>query len=442
MLYRYDNDAFDQNANPHNQQRRTPAWMKFVSVGLAGVLVGSIVAVGALESKNSRQLEAAQEQIEQLRQELAAAANLSEESLSDLLSATSNTQPVSGASGEPVVAIANACQPSIVGVTTMIDQSKLYSGNYNNFYNYFFGFDQGGQNGQTNNSEPTYVDYSFGSGVILSQDGYIVTNHHVIDGADKIRVTFSDGSEAQATLIGSDEYSDIALLKLDEGNDALVPAVIGDSDAVNVGEMVVAIGNPLGVELMGTLTMGVVSATNREIDLEDGRTMDTIQTDAAINSGNSGGGLFNANGELIGITTMKISASSSTSSASVEGLGFAIPINEALTIIDSLKQTGKVERPTLGITAANFTKEYADMYSLEAGIYISEVTEGSAAEKAGLQRMDIITHFNGTRITTKEELQNMLNKSSFGQTVTLTVIRDAQSIDVQVTFEKESEPVL
>jgi hypothetical protein len=153
MLYRYDNDAFDQNANPHNQQRRTPAWMKFVSVGLAGVLVGSIVAVGALESKNSRQLEAAQEQIEQLRQELAAAANLSEESLSDLLSATSNTQPVSGASGEPVVAIANACQPSIVGVTTMIDQSKLYSGNYNNFYNYFFGFDQGGQNGQTNNSE-------------------------------------------------------------------------------------------------------------------------------------------------------------------------------------------------------------------------------------------------------------------------------------------------
>jgi serine protease Do len=145
--------------------------------------------------------------------------------------------------------------------------------------------------------------------------------------------------------------------------------------------MVVAIGNPLGVELMGTLTMGVVSATNREIDLEDGRTMDTIQTDAAINSGNSGGGRFNANGELIGITTMKISASSSTSSASVEGLGFAIPINEALTIIDSLKQTGKVERPTLGITAANFTKEYADMYSLEAGIYISEVTEGSAAKK-------------------------------------------------------------
>lgn len=444
MMYHYDSDS-ENRLVPYEQKRKNPVWLKLICVGLAGVLTGSVLAVGAMESKNRALLTEAQAQIDLLRTELAQAAQIREDALADALRETAlgTTLPQTDAV-EPVVAIANACQPSVVGVTTLVDQSKLYSnyGSYNDFYSFFFGFGQQRQPQQEQQpSEPVYVEYSFGSGVVLSSDGYIVTNHHVIEGADQLRITFSDGSEADAVLVGSDEYSDIAVLKLTQDKADLVPAQVGDSDAVSVGEMVVAIGNPLGVELLGTLTMGVVSATNREIDLADGRSMDTIQTDAAINSGNSGGGLFNADGQLIGITTLKMSSGMSAS-ASVEGLGFAIPINEALDIIDSLKATGKVERPTLGINAANFTEEYARMYNLEAGIYVSEVLEGTPAQAAGLERMDIITHYNGTRITTKEELHNMLNKTAFGDTVTLTVIRDAQTIEIDVIFTEPAQPVL
>lgn len=271
-----------------------------------------------------------------------------------------------------------------------------------------------------------------GSGVILTTDGYIVTNNHVIKGASKITVTLKDGTSYPATLVGTDSQGDIAVIKIDATG--LQPAVIGDSSELQVGDMAVAVGNPLG-QLGGTVTDGIISALDREIDL-DGKTMTLLQTNAAINPGNSGGGLFNDKGELIGIVVAKSSGSG------IEGLGFAIPINTAKDLIDQIMQYGYVKgRIDLGMTTVDVSNaQIAMMYRLSStGVYIDEVTEGSNAEAAGFRSGDLILSFNGEEISTGEDLEKAIQNCSVGDTVEIIIVRNGQKYSGNLTLE-ESKP--
>ncbi len=271
-----------------------------------------------------------------------------------------------------------------------------------------------------------------GSGVILTTDGYIVTNNHVIDGASKITVTLKDGTSYPATLVGTDSQGDIAVVKIDATG--LQPAVIGDSSELQVGDLAVAIGNPLG-QLGGTVTDGIISALDREIDL-DGKTMTLLQTNAAINPGNSGGGLFNDKGELIGIVVAKSSGSG------IEGLGFAIPINTAKDLIDQIMQYGYVKgRIDLGMTTVDVSNaQIAMMYRLSStGVYIDEVEEGSNAEAAGFRSGDLILSFNGEDISTGEDLEKAIQDCKVGDTVEIIISRNGQKYSGKLTLE-ESKP--
>ena len=254
---------------------------------------------------------------------------------------------------------------------------------------------------------------ALGSGVIISADGYIVTNNHVISGASDIKVKLN-GKEYESKLIGTDSKTDIALIKIDETD--LTYAIIANSDAVEVGDSAIAIGNPLGYGI--TVTSGIISALHKEITINN-KTMNLFQTDAAINSGNSGGGLFNINGELIGIVNAKTS-SSILNSTTIEGLGYAIPSNTVNSIVESLLKDGYVkDRPTIGITVTELTQ---DMNGLEKGLYITEVLENSAASKAGLIQYDRIIGFNDQDITSYNDLSNALKKCEVGDTVALKII--------------------
>lgn len=270
-----------------------------------------------------------------------------------------------------------------------------------------------------------------GSGVILSEDGYIVTNDHVVDGANTINVTTKDGQSYTATLIGTDSSSDIALLKIDATG--LTAAVMGDSSQLAVGESVIAIGNPLG-ELGGTVTEGIISATEREITI-DGETMSMLQTDAAINPGNSGGGLFNTYGELVGIVDAKSTGSG------VEGLGFAIPINDAKTVVESLRTNGYVTgRPALGVSLLDIDSSQAAMqYGVSStGTYVAEVTQGSGAANAGIQAGDRIVSVDGNAVTTSEDVRSAITEKNVGDTVSIQVERDGQMVTLDVTLGEQS----
>ena len=239
--------------------------------------------------------------------------------------------------------------------------------------------------------------------------------------------------EYDADIIGYDLQTDLAVLKIDA--EGLTPAEFGDSNKLQVGELVVAIGNPLGFELYGTTTCGIVSALNREVTMDD-RTMKLIQTDAAINSGNSGGPLLNAYGQVVGINSMKM-GSSSYGQASVEGLGFAIPIADAKDIIDSLINNGYVTgRPQFGITGVTVTEADAQRFNLPQGVYVYGVGENSAAAKAGIRQGDIITAIDGVEISTMEELNEQKNKHKAGETITLSISRSGETEEVQITLEE------
>jgi serine protease Do len=273
---------------------------------------------------------------------------------------------------------------------------------------------------------------STGSGIFISTDGYILTNNHVIEGGKSYQIIYSDGSQADATLVGTDQYSDLAVLKVD-GN---VPAVatLGNSDALNPGETVIAIGSPLG-DFKNTVTVGVVSATGRSIDTGSGYSIDgLIQTDAAINQGNSGGPLVNLAGEVVAINTLIVRSTGSGTVA--EGLGFAIPINTARVISEQLIQNGFVSRPYLGISYQPITPRVAAVYRLPAqyGVYITDIIANSPASQAGLRVGDIITAIDSTNLDDTHEYLNTLFQYSAGDTVTLTVNRNGKSIQVQVTL--------
>ena len=270
-----------------------------------------------------------------------------------------------------------------------------------------------------------------GSGIVFSEDGYIVTNQHVINNAQSIVVTLSDGTEHAATLIGQDERTDLAVVKINATG--LTPAVIGDSDALVQGETVLVIGNPLGETLSGSTTQGIVSALGREIEV-DGRIMHYLQTDAAVNPGNSGGPLVNQAGHVVGVTSAKISSSY------VEGLGFAIPINDAIPVIEELINNGYVAgRPMIGISGGDVSEQLTTMFGLPSGVYVEYVDPTSGASSAGIQQGDIITAINGEKIASIAELNNQRDHFKAGDTVTLTVYRSGKTQDIKVVLSEDTQ---
>ena len=278
-----------------------------------------------------------------------------------------------------------------------------------------------------------------GSGIIISEDGYILTNNHVINSgstssyyeigtASKVSVyLYNDETEYEAKVVGTDEQTDLAVIKIEKTG--LTAAEIGDSDSVNVGEFAMAIGNPLGMQ--SSVTGGIISAVNREVTDSDGKKYKLIQTDAAINSGNSGGALVNSQGQVIGVNTLKVSATG------VEGMGFAIPINSAKSVYEQLIQYKKVKRPYIGLTGRDLNEETAKRNNLVEGIYVVSVDEYSAAEKAGVKSGDVIVKADGKDIKTMDELTEIKNTHSIGDEMTITVNRNGKTKDLTLTLQEQ-----
>ena len=331
---------------------------------------------------------------------------------------TSNLISLSNYSNTAVFA-ANKILPSIVGIEVTYTATS----------NSFFGF------GMPATSTATAT----GSGIIISEDGYIVTNNHVVDTSSSNSYSYYDLSDAtsvkvklygsdetyDAEIIGKDSQTDLAVLKIDKTD--LTAAEFADSDQAVVGEFVMAVGSPLGLDT--TVTTGIISAVNREVE-SDGTKYVCIQTDAAINSGNSGGALVNSDGKVIGINTLKLSGSG------VEGIGFAIPINSTLDVISQLKDHNKVLRPYIGLSGIDLDESTAKRYNSELGVYVKTVQDFSPAEKAGLQSGDVIIKADGKDIKTMDELNEIKNSHQIGDTMTLTINRSGQEKDVTVTLEE------
>lgn len=312
------------------------------------------------------------------------------------------------------VGVAQKVLPSVVGIKVEYSVSSIF---YHNM---------------------TSTATAEGSGIIISEDGYILTNNHIINSsssssfyevgkANKVVVTlYNDETEYEGSIVGTDEETDLAVIKIDKTG--LTAAELGDSDALQVGEFAMAIGNPLGMQ--SSVSSGMISAVNRKVT-SDGRTYTLIQTDTAINSGNSGGALVNSKGQVIGINTLKMAGSG------IEGMGFAIPINSAKPIYDQLIQYNKVKRPYLGISGRDLEKETAEANHLVVGVYILSIDEFSAAEKAGLKIGDVITKIDGKEITTMDELNEIKNSHSIGDEVTLTIYRNGNNKDIKVTLQEQ-----
>lgn len=270
-----------------------------------------------------------------------------------------------------------------------------------------------------------------GSGFILTADGYIVTNYHVIQNANSVTVSTYGGASYNAKIVGYDDGNDLAVLKIDATG--LSPVVLGSSEKLNVGDTVLAIGNPLG-ELTFSLTTGVVSALNREVTFSGGTVMDLLQTDCAINSGNSGGALFNLYGEVVGITNAKYSGSSS-SGASIDNIAFAIPIDSVRAIVESIIEKGYYAKPVIGVSVTD-VDENSRQLGIPAGAWVKEVTAGGAAEAAGIQANDVITAINGTEISGVSDLKRILAKASAGDELSLVIWRKNQSVTIVVVVRE------
>ncbi len=302
------------------------------------------------------------------------------------------------------VDIATNVGPAVVGISTSTE------------YMSFFG--------------QVYEQEGSGSGIIISSDGYVVTNNHVIEGAKNISVVLNTGEEYSATLIGTDAKTDLAVLKIEASD--LTVATLGDSAVCSAGELAVAIGNPLGQELAGTVTVGVISAVNRTIQADDGTNMILLQTDAAINPGNSGGALVNGYGEVIGINTMKFSGNG------VEGIGFAIPVNTAKPIIADLISSGYVKgRPLIGVSLREISPELAAVNDMPAGLYVADVSKGGAAEKAGIKKGDIIVAVQDKIVESAKEVNDIRDKYVAGDTIKIEVSRDGQKMQFNVVLQED-----
>lgn len=311
----------------------------------------------------------------------------------------------------PVVAIADVAGKSVVGVTVRSVSNTVFGGT------------------STSDSE--------GSGIIYTADGYIVTNYHVIENAisnqsiSKVYVTLPNSDEEiEASIIGADSVTDIAVIKIQK--EGLSAATFDDSNNLKGGELVVAIGNPLGRELAGSITVGYVSALNRTLT-SNGRTYKLLQTDAAINPGNSGGALVSSSGKVIGINTVKIGATD------VEGIGFAIPSNIAKPIVDELIKNGKIVRPYIGISGISLDDNMAKRYNLVKGVYVAKIESSSAAYNSGIKVGDVIVKIDDKEITTIEELNEIKNSKNVGDTVKITVYRDGKNIEINVKLDSDDK---
>ncbi len=326
-----------------------------------------------------------------------------------------NTQMVSLVGySETGVGVASKVRPSIVGIEVEYSVNSI-------FYR--------------NKSTATAA----GSGIIISEDGYILTNNHIVNSsstsyyyelgkANKVTVTlYNDSTRYDATIVGTDSQTDLAVIKIEKNG--LKAAELGDSDAVQVGEFAMAIGNPLG--LTDSVTAGIVSAVNREVSDQDGNSYVAIQTDASINSGNSGGALVNSKGQVIGVNTLKLSGTG------VEGVGFAIPINSTKEIYEQLIQYNKVKRPYIGIDGYDLDEQTAEDNNLVVGIYIKTIEDFSAGEKAGLKIGDVIVEVDGTKVTKMDELNAIKNQKQIGDTLKLKVFREGKEKEITVTLQEQ-----
>lgn len=326
-----------------------------------------------------------------------------------------NTQMVSLVGySETGVGVASKVRPSIVGIEVEYSVNSI-------FYR--------------NKSTATAA----GSGIIISEDGYILTNNHIVNSsstsyyyelgkANKVTVTlYNDSTKYDATIVGTDSQTDLAVIKIEKNG--LKAAELGDSDAVQVGEFAMAIGNPLG--LTDSVTAGIVSAVNREVSDQDGNSYVAIQTDASINSGNSGGALVNSKGQVIGVNTLKLSGTG------VEGVGFAIPINSTKEIYEQLIQYNKVKRPYIGIGGYDLDEQTAEDNNLVVGIYIKTIEDFSAGEKAGLKIGDVIVEVDGTKVTKMDELNAIKNQKQIGDTLKLKVFREGKEKEITVTLQEQ-----
>lgn len=340
--------------------------------------------------------------------------------------------------------IAKKCRSSVVAIET---ETKVVYNNYDNYYNpfgsmfgYGYGYGYGGRGGRGGTQE--YTETAAGSGIIISEDGYILTNNHVISGADKITVYVNSGEDDaeeqtyEATLVGSSENNDIAVLKIDAKD--LNAATFGDSDQLEVGELAVAIGNPMG-KVHGSVTAGIISAVEQELTIDD-VTINAIQTDAAINPGNSGGALFDSYGNVIGVVYAK------SSSVSIEGIGYAIPVNNIKELVeqmindpDSVKDQTKGSQIMLGITIQNITEDMSKQYSMPVGVYITDVSTMSAAERAGLQKGDIIVGFAGEDVKTADELNALKAKQTPGDTVAVKIDRNGKEMTLDLVIPQPTD---
>ncbi|MDO5556696.1 MAG: trypsin-like peptidase domain-containing protein [Clostridia bacterium] len=308
------------------------------------------------------------------------------------------------------ISVANKVLPSIVGIKVEYQVNAFFYGT------------------STSNAE--------GSGIILSEDGYILTNNHIvntssnssyydIEKANKITVfLYNDETEYEAKIVGKDSQTDLAIIKIDKSG--LTAATLGDSDSLQVGEFAMAIGNPLGMQ--SSVTSGIISALNRTVTDTNGTEYTLIQTDAAINSGNSGGALVNCNGEVVGLNTLKLSGTG------IEGMGFAIPINATLDVTDELITYNKVRRPFIGIGGINITEELSKQNNLKVGIYVKTLEDFSSAEKAGVKVGDIITAINGEEVKTMDKLNEIKNNHEIGDKITLTIFRENEELKIDVVL--------
>lgn len=420
-----NNDWYERYSSPTPQDNgtRAPRSREPHGVRISTLIVFMMVAVllgGLLGGLYTRQYVG--QQLSALASEQSSASSaIKEAAASDASGGLTNASTSSFATTFSKAQIIELTAPSVVGIDTYYTASGSY------------GFSFG--NGSSDNSSQQ-VQSGSGSGIILTSDGYIVTCKHVVDSAETIKVILNDDTEYDAKLIGSDTRSDLAVLKIEATG--LSPATLGDSDMLTVGEDVIAIGNPLG-ELRGTATSGIISALSREVTVEN-TTMSLIQTDAAISPGNSGGGLFNASGSLVGIVNAKASSSNS------EGLGFAIPVSSVKTIISNLIDHGYVlGRAYLGVYTQDVTLS-SDTNGGNGGFFggffssgttcvqIAQIVSGSAAETAGLKTGDLILKVDDTEISSNTALASIISGYNSGDTATLTIQRDGKQQTVTVTF--------
>lgn len=430
--YSYVNYYSDPNGgDPNKKPKKKHTGLKVAAFVLAMVLVsgGSIGVYEGIRSSNADNSSS----IVASNDSSAAESSTGDSSSSKKSDSSQSWIQLASTNGSMSVAdIVKKVTPSVVGVQSTFSSSNGSNNNPMNGYGGFFGYGSQGNNGSQGMT-------GVGTGIIMSKDGYIVTNAHVIyddeygyGEASSVQIQMSDEETTyDARIVAYDKEADIAVLKIDADN--LTAAEFGDSSSCEVGEMVVAIGNPLGLQFQNTVTCGIISALDRKVTIND-NTMTLIQTDTAINNGNSGGPLINSSGQVIGINSAKMSSTYS-GEATVEGIGFAIPMSEAKSIVDDLINYGYVTgRPQLGISCQDVTEAVSQAYNIPVGAYIFSVTAGGAADQAGLQPGDVITGIQDQTISTTEELNAVKNQYKAGDTITLTYVRAGETKKVDVTL--------